>query len=608
VIGVFLGPGGPLARLAGETVPLVVGGLGGWVVGAAFGLGPGLAVGAVLWFGVSGALVVVRRRPRLRRLYRIGLLLHVCFWSWQGLAANRVFPPGQPAVASVAGWGGARPFLAGKAEMTFDTLGAGTLAGWGQRPRRVAVPALLGAGPLGRLSLDLMASRDEKGHARAPLFAASEDTVEGLGARALVLRPEGGGPAFVLVRLDLTTADVGLTKALRRRLADLAIPDAHLLVSATHTHSGLGGYSRDRFAQLLALDHFDPEVFERILDAAEQAVRTAWRDAKRARIGFGEARDRDAAGVPILAKRRGGGPVDDIDDRVVALRVELEEGRVLAVLLNYAVHPTAVRRDHMAYDRDIAGAIEERLGWRIPGHPLVLFVNGALGDVAPRVVRSAQQPNALIDAGDRFADAVVPGLLEGPTYDRLEIRGACVTCDLGTPRVIVGLSDRGSHLDHVTRSPFDGKPAAVAADVLLLPVNMALWSLTLTDVRVTGSLQGKLGAQVTLGEGLADPVLPFGAVRFLASRTDGPETRTLGCVWVPCEATTDVGRSWRERFAEPGEPTPMVLGLVNGSMAYLTAGEEMRRGGYEATATLYGLHTHTPVIEALSTAWHRLGR
>lgn len=590
-------------RLAGELVPALVGTVAGELSVAVLSRPLAVTLGVVTWVLASGVLAWVRTRPRLRMAYRVALLAHLLFWSWQGYATQRLEAPRPPEPAEVAGWEAEQPFLAGVAEASFDARGHGTLAGWGQRPRRAAVPPFLGLGPLGRAAQAWMgAPAGPEGRPRAPLFAAPAEPGEALGARALVLRPAQGGPPLVLVRLDLTTSDPWLVEALRERLAGLGVVAPLLVVSATHTHSGIGGYARDALGTTLALDHFDPEVFDAVVTAAADAVRRAHALARPARLAVALARDRGADGVPILARRRSGADFDAIDDRVVALRVEADEGRTLALVVNHGVHATAVRRDHMAFDRDIVGAVEEQLGWRLPGHPLVLFANGALGDVAPRVARTPQRPEALREAGERFADAIAPALLAPPARARLRVQGARVERDLGSPHAFATLGARGTWLEEVPMRPFDGPLAGVAGDLVLLPANALLWSLTLTDVRVAGSLGGTLGVQLSLRHALSRPRQPAGALLLTLAGEAGEAPLRLPLLWVTGEPSTAVGQAWRAAFAEPGGPVPMVLGCTNGSMAYITSAEEQHHGTYEATATLYGQATEALLTEMLRAA------
>lgn len=590
-------------RLLGEVVPALAGALAGELSVALLPRVLAAALGVVVWVLASGVLAWVRTRPRLRRAYRVALLAHLLFWSWQGHATHRLEAPRPGGPAEVAGWDAEQAFLAGVAEASFDPRGHGTLAGWGQRPRRVAVPPFLGLGPVGRAAQAWMGSPTQPGGLpRKPLFAAPAEPGEALGARALVLRPAQGGPPLVLVRLDLATSDAWVVDAIRERLAGLGVVAPLLLVSATHTHSGLGGYARDALGTTLALDHHDPEVFEAVVTAAVAAVQRAHAQARPARLAVAVARDRGADGVPIVARRRAGGSFDDIDDRVAALRIEADEGRTLALVLNHGVHATAVRRDHMAFDRDIAGALEEQLGWRLPGHPLVLFVPGALGDVAPRMARSAARPDVLREAGERFADAVAPALLEPVARPRLRVQGARVERDLGSPHAFVTLGERGTWLEEVPMRPFDGPLAGMLGDLVLLPANALLWSLTLTDVRLAGSAGGTLGVQLSLRHALSRPRQPAGALLLTLGGEAGEAPLRLPLLWVTGEPSTAVGRAWRAAFAEPGGPLPMVLGCTNGSMAYITSAEEQHRPTYEATATLYGQATEALLTEMLRAA------
>ena len=64
----------------------------------------------------------------------------------------------------------------------------------------------------------------------------------------------------------------------------------------------------------------------------------------------------------LLARNRRHDEPDTVDDRVLGVRFESRaDGKPLAVLLNYAVHATIMRRRHMAFDRDLPGALEVAL-------------------------------------------------------------------------------------------------------------------------------------------------------------------------------------------------------------------------------------------------------
>ncbi len=597
------GPGGLAARSGAEAVPVVLGGVLGWLAGAQAGLLCGLAAGLLAWLSASALLVRVRARPRLRRLYRLALALHVVFWSARGVLDSPPRAPGPVGAPAVSRAGDPAPLRAGAAEVAVAVPTRVSLAGWGGSPRRRAVPAFGGLGPLGRLSLAGQASRGADGRARVPLLAAAEPSATpGPVARALVLRPEGEGPTLALVRLDLLTGDAALTEAVLSRVADLGVSRATLLVSATHTHSGLGGYARAAVAQVLATDHFDPEVFEALVAAATAAVREAHRTAVPARVALSEGADRGPDGATLLAVRRGRHRQQAAEARVGLLRVESLDGRTLAVLLSHGVHPVAMRPGHPALSRDLVGAVEQAVAARLPGAPAVLFLQSGLGDVSPRVTERAEDPGAIERAARAFAEALAPALAEPAAYDRLALGAAVVERPLGDPHAVACLGAREAFLDDVGPGPFQGPLASTLADVLLLPANVALWSLTLTDLRLAGTLRGAVGLRVNLARLTQPRAEPVGLVELsLGASGRGGSTR-LSLAWLPGEPTQALAESWRGLLSGSGGARPWVLALTNGSLGYVVTAGGYEEGGYEALGTLHGRETARLLTEQLLAA------
>ncbi|MDA1194877.1 MAG: neutral/alkaline non-lysosomal ceramidase N-terminal domain-containing protein, partial [Planctomycetota bacterium] len=514
MISYLRGPGGPLRRLAAEWVPfsiaVVVGGV--WMpltspLNAAL-------VATAAWPLASAALRWVRRRPGLRRLYRLALLGHVVFWSFQGVAATTRTPAAVPEVGAASAWAASGGFTAGQASRPFVLPAWAPIAGWGSPPRRIRLPVFGGLGFLGRHGQALMAEPREGGQPWLPLFRAGE-AGQALGARALVLRPEGEGAPLAIVRVDLVTSDGALHAALLERIAPLGFRAEGVLLAATHTHSGPGGYAANPASALFGTDHLSPALVQAVLDAAAGAVEDATARAIPARIALVKAHDRDpTTGAPIIARNRRAGDEDAIDDRVYCLRVDgREDGVPIAVVLNYALHPHMHRRRNMLFDRDLAGGIEEALTERLEGHPAVLFVNGAQGDISTREGAGAP-PERIAELAARFADAVAPDVVAAAAHAVPTLRVACARCErrMATPRVIVAaLGERAGALSAVDRPYTELEAWSTAADVVAAPLNIALWTLMLDNVRVGFTWDGDVGAAVQLERTMGNDALPFGA-------------------------------------------------------------------------------------------------
>ena len=598
MIGLRRGEGGWLRRLAGEIVPLGVALVTGSLAGGFLGLVGGFAVGLVTWVLVSGLLVAVRRRPRLRRVYRILLVLHVLFWSARGVVVSSDFEaPAAPVVGTAVSWEQATTFQAGVGEAAFALPARATLAGWGQRPRRRRIPAFGGLGVVGRLSLRWMGAPEAGGPPRSPLFVAPSEEGEALGARALLIAPDVGGPALAIVRVDLIVLDARLTDDLLQTTGSrLGLTPETLLVAATHTHSGPGGSQRPPLATIAGTDHFDQDVYDAVLGACVAALRAAAADLRPARLAFPSSRDRGADGVPLLARNRCL-ESDDIDDRVLALRVEDAETRaVRALVLHYAVMPVVLRRGHMAFGRDLPGMLEDALAEAIPGAPFVLFVNGATGDVSPR-------PGDAPDNVDAFVERVRDDLLAGPSYDRMHLRAATATRDLGTPRTFYAVGDHAAFHDRVLPSAWGADAPSVLANVVALPANAMLWSLGLSEARLGFTFDGALGVALNLESVVGRRAVRVGAVLLEGdARVAGPGTGAL-LLWQGGIPTQGAGRAWRARMGARGLPVPFVLSLTNGALGYLVTAEEYDGAWrYEALATLYGRDSERLVAETLEAA------
>jgi neutral ceramidase len=235
----------------------------------------------------------------------------------------------------------------------------------GTRPR--AAPRLVaagrGAGPLtaggATVPLDVPPGSPIGGYPR--LDFASQGIRDVPQARALVLSV----PAFTVavVSVDILLVPADLRARVERRLAGLA-PDA-LLVTATHTHAGPGGYWEDALGERFGTGPFDERIVEglaaRIAQAVEQAA------AARAPATLSVAR----AHRPDLVRNRDQG---EPDGRLLAIRVEAAPGEVVGQLLVFPAHATVLG----SRNRRISGDWPAALARELPGTTVVL--QGAEGD------------------------------------------------------------------------------------------------------------------------------------------------------------------------------------------------------------------------------------
>jgi hypothetical protein len=219
---------------------------------------------------------------------------------------------------------------------------------------------------------------------------------EGVGdpvsVRALVLSEPGCSVALLSAEILLVPG--ALSRAVASRVEALGL-DA-VVVVATHTHAGPGGYWDSLPGELGATGPFEQAAFDRLANAMADAIREA--HAARGPAAVAVSRTRTTA----LTRNRTGAAVDG---RVLAVRLTRPGGAPLAELVTFAAHPTLLG----AWNRRISGDWAGRLLATSPRGTRLLF-QGAIGDqsAAPRAIPGLEPVDAYAAALGAVVDGLVP--------------------------------------------------------------------------------------------------------------------------------------------------------------------------------------------------------
>ncbi|QNF34093.1 neutral/alkaline non-lysosomal ceramidase N-terminal domain-containing protein [Adhaeribacter swui] len=158
--------------------------------------------------------------------------------------------------------------------------------------------------------------------------------------------------------------------------------------TVTHTHSApevgssgmYGIYLGDRVQHQIDAE-YTAQVEQKLMDG----ILTARKNLAPARLGVGwgfsqaniNRRARDLDGKTTL----GMNPDGPVDRRIGMLRLEKEDGSLLALIANYAIHGTVMSGENLQISGDAPGVVSEYVEQKT-GAPL-LFINGAAGNIAP---------------------------------------------------------------------------------------------------------------------------------------------------------------------------------------------------------------------------------
>ncbi len=220
-----------------------------------------------------------------------------------------------------------------------------------------------------------------------------------LGAHVSYLEDDPG--RILWIHADLIGFDSDFIDRLKLRLGCLGLEPREIVLSASHTHSGPATMT------MLNCGEKDPEYLEWLEERFETAALLAMRNVRPAKRFVG------AATCDIAADRRGVGR-KHVDPRLNIMGWRDNEGRWIAILANYPMHNIALGPESRVISADVAGRAAASLSAMLPGGPVVLWTNGACGNLNPPSIGA---DFARIEKwGDLLADRAVEALAS-PTSD-----------------------------------------------------------------------------------------------------------------------------------------------------------------------------------------------
>lgn len=182
--------------------------------------------------------------------------------------------------------------------------------------------------------------------------------------RAIVL--EKGPLRVAIVSVD----NLGWTSALgdRSRALIKGIPAENILIGSTHTHSAPDAYGfPDENGKSLADLNYLDDCVKKIADAVNEAVKNL--SPATLKVAVGEAKGKIAYNfyADQLYDPRCG----------VMQAIAKSNGKVIATLVNYAIHPEVIGSSRGILSPDLCGPLYDRIESKAGG--VAIFMNGAQG-------------------------------------------------------------------------------------------------------------------------------------------------------------------------------------------------------------------------------------
>jgi hypothetical protein len=424
---------------------------------------------------------------------------------------------------------------------------SGAIAGWSAGVASIPFPVRIGTPLAGYIART----------------GVAEGTLDELIIGAFVLEHEDR--RLVVVAADIIAVDA----ALAGEVAGAAgLKRAELALCASHTHSGPAGV----VARLhpADVDRLDRNLRSRFIATAAEAIATARTGMEGVELLVGVAETEG-----IAANRND--PLAPYDPRLTLLATRRGDDSLQGVICHFACHPTILGADNRLISADFPGALREALNVALDRHgraAVVLFVNGAAGDVSTRFTRRAQDAGEVSQVGAALATAAVQALRNASPH----------TGPIRHGRTTVRLSRR-------SRRPIkSGVVAAGTGSDDEAPGCLSPAHIRVGETRAQGAVMLESLAQIP------DTAIPYELEL---------EAWALGdvvLVAVPGELFTSLG----SRIGSASAGITLILGYTNGYVGYLTDISAHESQTYEALASPFDPEAGERVTDAATALVERI--
>ena len=225
-----------------------------------------------------------------------------------------------------------------------------------------------------------------------------------LHAKVLYLRD--GNTSMALITCDLRSVTPELKNQIIEKLPGLGLAHDNVLIAASHTHDGPAIFA-ERFWQLQFGVH-DPRIVDFMSTEIARAAKDAVENAVPARIGIAqtmvEGFTNNRRWEYDQKAREAAGETPQVEPVLSVIRADTMEGKPIAILVNFATHPTILGHENMEISAEWPGVLQRRLEEAFPG-ATALYANGAEGDQSPGHAEGADDFERVSDFGTRLAAA-----------------------------------------------------------------------------------------------------------------------------------------------------------------------------------------------------------
>ncbi len=177
---------------------------------------------------------------------------------------------------------------------------------------------------------------------------------------------------------------LGLPYTLTQKIQEKAkklhpgLEKASFFIGSTHTHSGGGAYYDLPVLGEMLAGAYDEKIAMSYVDGVVAAISEATRHKEAVSVGIGYAC------IDGIAQFRSKWPERyEPDSSLCIIKMTKKDGTPVALLYNFALHPTSLKHDNMRFSADFVGACRTALKEKLGAHVVSLYFNGAQAELVP---------------------------------------------------------------------------------------------------------------------------------------------------------------------------------------------------------------------------------
>jgi hypothetical protein len=375
----------------------------------------------------------------------------------------------------------------------------------------------------------------------ASFMKPSEGVLDPIRSKAMVIK--NSRVTYAIVSFDAVGVTYDVYQDILKRVKPHGIDE--IILTATHTHNGPGALTKRFLWQVIAMDRFQPEIYEYVTNGITQSILDAAKNLTPQTLHSSNFKPKNVA----KNRRNKEAPIDETAHFLFAKNTK---GEITGGIINYGIHGTAHSAANLLFSADVSGGIERHIEKQImkmqpnSKRPTFLFINGAEGDVNPVHKRH----KGIEKTGQIFA-----------SYIPQAVNNALEVKDSWNIRKIRTKLPRGRF--NLRNCKATKRKIVIPLTNRLLPRWAHLFQIQLGDIMIF--------------------------------------------TW-PGEPTAALGLQTKAMARELGIKDPWVFSLANGHMAYFTTPDQYDVPSYESCVALHGKHAGKQILNTHKRVFSDNGR